>query len=294
MRYILVANPRAGRNRGRDAAELAAGALRDEGADAEIVFTDAPGAASRLAQEASQNCDRLLAVGGDGTLNEVLAGLAEGPRPRLGVIPVGTANVLAREIGLPLRDPRAAARGLHSGRVAQVYHGLANGRPFLANASCGFDAEVVHRLTEARRADPNSSPGMRGYLPVGLRLWRNWQPPRLQVSVDGQLVDGEFGEIAVCRTRNYGGVLELTPDAELGEKALWLAARRGQGRRGVLRHLAWGFFGWKDSRTAVTYARGQVIEIKGRAFAQVDGDPFGETPLLLSLAAEPIALLIPR
>lgn len=294
VRYVLIANPRSGQNRGQLSAEAAAQCLRDLGAEAEIRFTDGPGRASELAADAANDCDRLLSVGGDGTLNEVLAGLPPHDRPAVGMIPVGTANVLAREIGLALRHPDQAARALHHGRIVSVHHGLANDRPFLANVSCGFDAAVVHELTERRRAQPETAPGMKGYFPVGLKLWRGWTSPEIRVRVDGEALDGSFSEVAVCRTRNYGGIMELTPQAELGEPGLWLAARRSQGRRGVLRHLAWGLLGWEDSPRAVVYRRGREIEIEGNALAQVDGDPFGAPPLRLRLAPEPLHLLVPR
>ncbi|MEZ6195796.1 MAG: diacylglycerol kinase family protein [Planctomycetota bacterium] len=299
MRYLLVANPRSGRNRGEAAAREAAAALVALGAEAEIRFTSGPDTAGALAAELAPDFDRVLAVGGDGTLNEVLAGVvAPHPARPLGVIPVGTANVIARELGLPLGRPARAARALHRGAPVPVAWGLANGRPFVANVGAGFDAIAVHRLTEARRARPGSSPGMLGYLPIGWRIFRHWRSPRLRATVDDRELEGTFSSAIICNARNYGGVLELTPDADLGSMSFRLAARRGEGRLTILRHLAWGFLGWKDSARRVTLAEGRRLEIRSDgdegAEVQVDGDPRGRTPLVVELASEPLQLLAPR
>src|SRR5271163_2135811 len=151
LRQILVIfNPAAGRGRSlakrlsRVVAEL-----EHQGFTVTVLTTQAPGDAERLAREADLAFDLIVAAGGDGTVNEVANGIFAASRP-LAVLPLGTGNVLANEIGLP-RDPRRLARVIADGTPQPIWPGRAGDRLFLAMTGVGFDAEVLGALNPRLR-----------------------------------------------------------------------------------------------------------------------------------------------
>ncbi|MCA9322837.1 MAG: diacylglycerol kinase family lipid kinase [Planctomycetes bacterium] len=294
-RVALIANPRAGAFRGKRAAEAAAEVFADAGHAVEVQLTERAGHAGELANEAATRFDLILAVGGDGTLAEVLIGLAShAAAPVTGIIPVGTANVVAREIGLPLKSPKRAAEALATGKVVLIDQGLANGRPFVANVGAGFDARVVHALTAAR-ARKRGRTGMLGYLPIGLGELKRFEAPRLfVVTEDGERL-GAFSAVTVCNTANYGGIMSLTPKATMTDGRLDLYARRGTGRRSTFRQLACGLLRCEDSQK-VTYRSGTRFRIECEGAAeplQIDGDPAGLLPAEISLIPKGLRFLVP-
>ena len=166
MRAVLVVNPMATATtrKGRD---ILARALGRE-IKVEVVETDGRGHATTLAQQATESgIDLVVALGGDGTVNEVVNGLlADGPRddlPMLAAVPGGSANVFSRALGLS-RDPIQATSeildALRANRTRSVSLGLADSRWFAFSAGLGLDAEVVHRVENQRRHGRNATPGL--------------------------------------------------------------------------------------------------------------------------------------
>src|ERR1051325_3073437 len=150
---ILISNPRTGRYaaRARTPIEEIRDRLKSLGLDTELVNTTGPGHAAEIAARAAQNgTTDVIVAGGDGTINEAIQGMA-GTRARLGIIPRGTANVLARELGLPLDDEQALQIAAH-GKTREIYLGLAidentnERRHFVLMAGIGLDASVVRHV----------------------------------------------------------------------------------------------------------------------------------------------------
>ncbi len=140
----IIHNPTAGRRRTRFYDAVAA-ALEERGCRLTVRETSGPESATELARAAAaEPFEAVVAAGGDGTINEVVNGLAGAPMP-LGLIPLGTANVLAAEIGLP-RRPESVAAALIEGALRSAYIGRANGRAFAMMAEVGFNAHVVHGI----------------------------------------------------------------------------------------------------------------------------------------------------
>jgi YegS/Rv2252/BmrU family lipid kinase len=292
-RVLVVVNPISGRGRALRAAERFLEAFRAEGGAAEETRTAAAGEGTRRAAEAvAAGYDAVVAVGGDGTVNEVLQGL-DGTGVPVAILATGTANVLARELGIPF-DPRAAARVAALGRPRTVDVGeartTAGERRFLCCAGAGFDGAVVRGVAEARKARL----GFRGWVKPLWREIRAYDFPALRVSVDG--VPSPAATLAVvCNTANYGGFFTLIPGADPGDGALdafLLDARR---RRSFFRYL-WG--AWRGTlpgeRDAAT-VRGRTVRIEADrpVPVQVDGDPFGTTPLDVSLRPGAARVLVP-
>ena len=149
LRLTVIFNPTAGARRGRRL-EATLRILRDEGCALDLRQTKAAGDAARLARAIDPTAtDLVVAAGGDGTINEVINGLVEGggasAPPALAIVPLGTANVLAAEIGLGT-SPRAIADAVLKGRTVSLSLGEANGRLFALMVGVGFDAQVVRHV----------------------------------------------------------------------------------------------------------------------------------------------------
>ena len=141
MRLQLIANPVAGRG-AMALIQQARQRLLDSGNDVELFLTRGRGDAERYAAlAAAGGFDRIVVAGGDGTVNEVVNGMAA-DSPPLAILPLGTTNVLALEIGLPRRFEEACDLALH-GKATPIYLGLADQRRFVLMAGVGFDADVV-------------------------------------------------------------------------------------------------------------------------------------------------------
>jgi diacylglycerol kinase (ATP) len=292
-RALVVVNPISGRGRALRAAERFLAAFRAEGGVAEEVRTSAAGEGTRRAAGArAAGFDAVVAVGGDGTVNEVLNGL-EGSGIPVAILATGTANVLARDLGIPF-DPAAAARVAATGRPRVIDVGEARStageRRFLCCAGVGFDGAVVRGVAEARKARL----GFRGWVRPLWREIRDYDFPSLRVTVDGAASPAATLAV-VCNTANYGGLFTLVPGADPGDGALDVFLLDARRRRSFFRYL-WG--AWRGTlpgqRDAAT-SRGRAVRIEADrpVPVQVDGDPFGTTPLDVSIRPGAARVLVP-
>jgi lipid kinase YegS len=195
-------------------------AARDEGYGVDVRVTWEGGDASRFAHEAAHGYGVVVAGGGDGTVNEVVAGMIEGIgeailSPSLAVLPLGTANDLARACGIPI-DPFAAMRLAVSGPTASVDIGLANGRPFVNVATGGFGTQV----TVATPPELKRILGGAAYLLTGLTHFGSIRPERGRLSGPGFAWEGTFLALAVGNGRQAGGGHRLCPQAMLNDRLL--------------------------------------------------------------------------
>ena len=255
-----------------------------------VVETSRRGDAERLAREAaSSGVGLVIAGGGDGTVNEIVNGLAGVAHPPMvGVLPLGTANVLARELGLPL-DVGAAATALASGRPRTVHLGLVNGRRFVMMAGVGFDARVV----AAVRPEMKSRFGRLAYVATTAGLWIRGQAARYRLDVGG--TSEEVGSVVVAKGRFYAGGFVACPDADLSRPELALCVLRSSGRGRILTTaLALGVGG-------ITWAPGVrhlvvpslYIDGPSEDPVQADGDVVGGLPAMFSVATETLQILAP-
>jgi YegS/Rv2252/BmrU family lipid kinase len=194
---------------------LRAGHARWE--DLELCLTERPGHARELAQEAgARGEDLVLAVGGDGTVNEVASGLMGSPTP-LGILPAGSGNGLARTLRIPLA-PAAAVRSLVDGVVRRMDVGLANGSPFLNIAGAGLDATVgadfhAHGKRGGRR-------GVATYVRLSVRRALSYRAQRWHLEAGGEVLDGPALIVAFVNGRQYGGGATVTPRARVDDGIL--------------------------------------------------------------------------
>jgi diacylglycerol kinase family enzyme len=221
---ILIYNPKAGRGLDRRSIDALIRELSTDGPEVEAQATHEPGEATALARRAAGlGAPLVFALGGDGTLCEVAAGLL-GTETVLGPLPGGTTNVVVQALGLPT-SPLAAARELKTLPVRQLDVGLCGERPFLMQASLGLDAHIMDSVPPlAKRWLGRGAVGV-----WGAKAWLEYDYPEFEVLVDGHAVSATFA--AVCNLPFYGGRIPLVPQARADDGVLDVLLFQGGGRR---------------------------------------------------------------
>ncbi|MCU0889953.1 MAG: diacylglycerol kinase family lipid kinase [Rubritepida sp.] len=284
----IVFNPAAGAAR-RRRLQRAVAALPG----AEVAATTAPGDAARLAQQGLALGHRVIvAAGGDGTIAEV-AGALHGHAATLGILPFGTANVLAHELGLP-RDAAAAARVIAAGRRAPLHPGLAiapdgTRRLFVQMLGAGFDAAVVHALPPGLKRRL----GKGAYVLQTLGSLATYRFPPLRFRADGGAWE-VAAALIVTKGRFYAGRFTIAPGASpLRPGFTLLAARRG-GAGATLLAAAALPLDLMHRMPFVTRREVQALEIAGEGVpVQADGEAAGFLPLRVTAASAPLEVIIP-
>src|SRR3990167_2403390 len=231
---LLILNPTAGRRR-RGLVNAVVRRVRALGWTVDLVETSAAGDARRIAETCDAARYAVIAVaGGDGTINEVVNGLAQrgAAGPALGIVPLGTANVLAHELGLGF-SAAALAQTLTAGREILMQPGEASGagrtRQFSLMAGAGFDAKVVAGVS----APLKRRFGRAAYVWRSLVEARRYRPVRYAVEIDG--VRHEAASVIVTHGRLYAGPYLVAPDAALGKPLLHVCLFERWGRSQTLR-----------------------------------------------------------
>jgi diacylglycerol kinase (ATP) len=297
QRIRIIANPVSGQGlSGRRARDVMI-RLVELGCTVEVVETRCAGDARRIACEA-KSVDALVAVGGDGTINEVANGYAPGPAPPLGIIPSGTANVLAKEIRLP-RKARDLADVIASGReIAWDAGRIRPGdRRFMLFVSAGFDAQVVHEFHRSR----NGRIRMSDYVAWGVRTYMRCEVPKIRVELDGKVEADPAAWVVVSNVRSYGGPIVLTPGAKYDDGYFEVMIQRRRHKADTAHLFGASLLTWAfgvDARPAdVTYHRARHVRLApadGAPVAlQVDGDPGGFLPVDLSVEPGGVRILGP-
>lgn len=290
MRVAVIFNPSAGRGRSkeRDLPRVIA-KLSAVGARVESFPTVRTGHAVELARRASEDgFERVVAWGGDGTLNEVAGGLLGTDTP-MGVLPGGTVNVFAREAHIPL-SLEAALEAMSHGIVKRIPVGLANDRCFLAMAGIGIDAEVVYRMKVAVK----SALGVLAFWLAGFRLLASYPMSPLRVWADGQERRGT-GVIAGKLAR-FGPRYFITPDARMDEARFHVVVFQGDKRRDYLRYLLGVLQRRHLSFEDIEHFKTDrlTVEADTPVRCQLDGEPAGETPVRLEVRDRALAVILPR
>ena len=252
--------------------------------------TSGPGDAARIARQAAQDgYNVVVAAGGDGTVNEVANGLA-GTSAALAPLPVGTVNVWAREIGLPLQ-PRAAATALLDAQVRVVDLGKAGDRYFLLMAGIGFDAAVTAKVgsQEKRRL------GALAYILRAFGLSMRFRGVRMQITMDGRSLRTRALMVVLGNSQLYGGVIKFTARASLDDGLLDVCIIKGNTLRGAPLRLLSILLRRASLDPKIEYhrARNVRIETAKQMPVQVDGDHIGSTPMRFESAPGALHALLP-
>lgn len=236
----------------------------------------------------ARDFDAVVSAGGDGTLRHVASRMPPGALP-IGIIPRGTGNVLAEEVGLT-RSPARIAETLRHGPVITTAGARANGEPFYLMAGIGFDGETVRRLDLATKQKWGKPAYTRPVLTALTGI-----EPRLHVAADGGR-EAEAGWVLVANARRYGGSFKLSKHAGLHHAGLvvYLLPRGGIARR--LAHLTALGIGAIERLPGIVIwpATEVVITADFPAAVQIDGDRFGTAPVTIKWGEPKLALIAPE
>jgi diacylglycerol kinase (ATP) len=310
---LIVFNPNAGQATiVRAALEQAADLWRQHGWQVTLQPTNAPGHATEIARTAATKGYHIVAAcGGDGTVNEVINGLVNTPTA-LAVLPAGTVNIWAREMGLSMDVQRAAAatllaewrqidvgrarsmfpptRRLSRKRMARSKEVLLD-RYFLLMAGVGFDAAV----TAGINLQEKKLFGAIAYVKQAIQIGWNYRGSQVALRIDGKKLRGRFLMAVVGNSQLYGGVIKFTPNALLNDGLLDICVIQGRSMlKAPLRLLSiFSRSHHRDSR--IKYYQAQQIQFLSRKPipVQVDGDYLGTTPMVFEVVPKGLWVLVP-
>jgi diacylglycerol kinase (ATP) len=292
---VLISNPHAGRGGARRAREVErfCELLKKRDVMLEVLNTRGPGDAEHLARKAVQEGAREVIVsGGDGTINETLQGLI-GTEARLGIWPSGTANVLARELGLPFNLERLAEI-IARGRSQRIFLGCAlkeltgERRYFCLMAGIGLDASIVRAI----RPRMKRRIGKGAFWYTGLGHLAHWQPVHFTVEVEGQIYPATFA--AIGKAAHYGGDLSITPHARLDQPEFEICIINSHSRLRYLHLLSHAMrSGMKNSNNGARLIRTTCARAVGPTSVQVDGELLGDLPMSFEIAPHSIEIITP-
>ncbi len=212
-KIVFIVNPISGGRNKDGFEEQARSQLAGVDASLAFVYTQHPGHAHELAQEAAgQGADVVVAVGGDGTINEVASALY-GTEIPLGIIPEGSGNGLALYLGIPLNE-RAALRRLSKFETTAIDAGLIDGLPFFNMAGLGFDAQVSDSFAQEKVRGPL------GYMRTILNEIGKYQPRLYKLEIDGVAYEREAFMISVANSPQYGNNAYIAPQASVNDGIL--------------------------------------------------------------------------
>ena len=307
-------NPLSGRQhrRRRQDVDAVLSVLRDAGVEVAAAPTQGGGATAEQTKAAiAEGCDTVFACGGDGTIHDIAQGLV-GNSTALGIIPLGTANALAHDLGAPL-SPLAAAKSSLTAEPRRISVGRMEYRDFEGNpashyfliaAGIGVDAHLFYAL------DPlvKRRFGMASYYAKAIHLWLTCRLLPFSVMTKAPAEPDwactDASQLLAVRIRNFGGVLrELAPGASLGRNDLRLVVFRTRSRTKFLGYVLRGLLGtnWRISgielrstrNVACQYRADASVGEKERIFVEADGELLGTLPAQISIIPDAMTLLVP-
>jgi diacylglycerol kinase family enzyme len=315
----ILFNPNSGRRGKKRDAELnrAIGIIQSAGVRTELTVCRSSQEATDSARCAvAAGSDAVFACGGDGTIHDVIQGLAGTP-VALAILPFGTANALAHDLRIPLR-PSAAAQVVVAGTIRRIplgrieyedFNGKPSARYFTVAAGVGVDAHLFYKLTAALK---NSS-GMTAYYLKAWQLWATYNMRRFEVEYangNGLRQRASLTELLAVRIRYFGNILrELVPGASLDCQELRAVMCRTASRNAYLQYVAGALLGrpWNVDGIDVVSCSEVVCELPGklpapsnghkpqedRVYVEADGELLGRLPARMSMVSDALSLVVP-
>jgi len=288
-RICLILNPNSGKNRRRPGLRAALGRWAVEmKLTAEVHLTGHPGHAREIAQSANDRFDCVVAVGGDGTVNEVACGTLASGVP-IGILPCGSGNGLARHLQIPL-DFRAALEVVATGRVRTIDSGIVNGHRFFTAMGVGFDAEIARQFNEMPKR------GLFRYLSTGAKTYFNYQSGRYSIVSGAGETQLRAFLIAVANSDQYGGNARIAPGAHVDDGVLDLVALQPSGIFSSLEIALRLFNGSIDRAAGVTRMMGTrfAIHRDGDGVIHVDGETRTTGPVVeVEIVPRSLKVIVP-
>ncbi|MGA8429725.1 MAG: diacylglycerol kinase family protein [Candidatus Sulfotelmatobacter sp.] len=312
---VLLYNPDSGGNRSRRMSEVqsALEILRRGNVEAELVLTESVAHAGEHASRSIQEgCDTVFACGGDGTIHNIIQVLAQ-TDIALAILPMGTGNTLAHDLGLPLRVTAAATAALHAkprrvalGCVQYLdLKGNRSSRYFVVAAGIGVDGHLFYKLNQGIK----QRWGMTAYYLKAWHLWITYPMSRFQAEFvetgSGDLRQASLTELMSVRIRNFGGVLrELAPGASLDRDDLRLVLCHTSNRIAYLLYVTRGLLGLRGRIPGIELVSSKKVscrypdsnrmhesDAEPEIYIEADGELLGTLPVEMSLVPDALTLL---
>ena len=288
QRIKFIINPIAGFRRDKSFIEELI-RRRCKNFDFTIVHTAAPGDATRLAQEAAtEGYHAVVAVGGDGTVNETASGLV-GTDTALGILPRGSGNGLARSLNIPLQASRAL-EVICSGKEHRIDAGRAAHRYFFVVTGVGFDANVGHKFNLASWRGPLP------YFYIAAREFANYQPEPLRLCIEDHVIDLTPFLVAIANTEQYGNGAIIAPHARPDDGVLDVCVVQPMNFAEFVMQAPKLFNGKANTVPQITYYRSKnaTIEKSGPVLFHVDGEAqVSDGPVKISVLPQALKVIVP-
>lgn len=290
MRLLLLMNSKSGSSDNKKINLLEFASLLNSH-EIEIAMPDSPEGAERAARAAvDAGYERLIVFGGDGTIDSVLPALA-GSATALGVLPAGTANVLARELQLPMGVKKGLEIALN-GTPRKIDLGLANGKYFALMAGLGFDAQVVSRVVpELKKIF-----GPLAYVTSGLQSLSSYPKSNYKITMDDYSATFPAWLIIVGNATTYGYELAISPESRIDDGLLDVCVFGEQSALDRVTQLLATAIGLHSKHPNVTIFRTKSIRISANPSVkyQLDGDQAGDSPVEISVQPGALTVMTPN
>jgi YegS/Rv2252/BmrU family lipid kinase len=287
LRYLFLLNPVAGVGGRRDFLQIIRDACLEKNVAYKILFTRCPGDAKKIILKKFDKFDVFVAVGGDGTMNEVASALA-GTTGIMGLIPAGSGNALGRELGLSMK-PEKAIRQLLNGHTTRIDTGLVNGRRFMNVCGLGFDDHVARCFAKA------TSRGPIPYFTSVMKEFFSYQAETYEVETEGTTTYHTAFVLTLANTSQYGNNAYIAPQASVKDGVLDFCALKPFGFFGAL-GLGFRLFNKTiDRSNKCSYFKTQKVTIRGKNLNfHVDGEPVNNSdPLEISIDPLSLNIVVP-
>jgi diacylglycerol kinase (ATP) len=288
---MVIHNPVSGGGEQRRDLPLIVAALEGQGFAVDVRPTTGPGSATGLAAGASlDGYDVVCTVGGDGTVNEAINGLAGSEVP-LAIVPTGTVNVLAMELGIPL-DPPDAVRVIGGGQESWIDLGLAGDRYFGLMAGIGMDAAVIASLNPTLKKALKEA----AFAIQGLATYLTHEEPRIRVISEEREVEGYF--VVFGNASNYGGAFGITPLADMRDGLLDVCVLTDKSFLSFAWYWSAALLNAHINHPKVHYfrtkeARIEAVEPGQEVLVQTDGEVAGALPIDCRVVPRALRVLVP-
>jgi diacylglycerol kinase (ATP) len=307
QRVVIFANPIAGRGKGRVLAQGLRERFEREGWGVAVVF-DRP---DTVGDEVLAGMTAAVSIGGDGTLRSVVERVTDGGRnqgPGVLLVPMGTANLMGRHLGLAPKqkglEERAVAAiaerrmvRLDVGRISQMskvksQREEAKGRLFLLMVGIGLDGEIVHALDRVRKGPI----GFASYLMPAFGTLAGYRFVQIEVEVDGKVVWAMGPAVAFAgNVKEYGTGFPILPLARSDDELLDVCILPAKSATDLIEHFVATFAGEHHLREGVVYVKGKRVAVRSKepVAVQADGDPAGWTPVEMELLKTRVGFIVP-
>ena len=292
MHTTMIINPTAGNRRRRRWLPHIRARLKGAGFDVEEYVTSKRGdAGEETARAIREGCEMIIPVGGDGTINECLNAL-QGSSTRLGLVPMGTANTLLQELGIP-HDPDSACDVITGGAGRRIDVGIAGGRAFSTMAGAGFDARIVKRVN----SDIKKHMGIFTYHLMAGLTWLNYVTFTMSVRMDGER-QTEGCLVIVCNSGRYGGKYSIGPGASLDDGYLDVLVLEKESKYSILEGALNLLKGRIEDTDGAMFYKARRVTITPpddrEVLVQADGDLSGVLPMDFGIRPKAVTVMAPR